>query len=362
MQDMGTGLRCLVNPAMAAGQVAPPAGDAVTAFHRNLPGYAPTPLRRIGSPAPELGAGQVWLKDESDRFGLPAFKMLGASWAVAQALRRRRDASALVAASAGNHGRAVARCAARSGLACRVHLPVGTPRAAAAAIGDEGAQVVYANGTYDDAVAAAEGDAGRTGAVLIADVARRADEPSAGWVIDGYATLFREIDDQLPAGVDVILVPTGVGALAAAAARWAAHNGGRCRVIAVEPVNAAGVLASLRAGRPVHVPTAGTDMAGLNCPAPSVVAWPSLRDGLLGAVAVTDYEVHEAMRELARHAMTIGACGAAPLAALRVLATGSPECNDLLRAARLPGATVVCLGTEGITDPDGYRSVLATTA
>jgi diaminopropionate ammonia-lyase len=100
-------------------------------------------------------------------------------------------------------------------------------------------------------------------------------------------------------------------------------------------------------------------MAGLNCPAPSVMAWHDLRHGLLGAVAVTDEEVHEAMRELAGYGLTIGACGAAPVAALRLLAARAQECGDLRRAAGLPGANVVCLGTEGITDPDGYRSVLA---
>ena len=312
--------------------------------------------------AGELGLGEVWLKDESDRLGLPAFKMLGASWTVAEALRHRPDSDApaeIVAASAGNHGRAVARCAAQRGVACRIYLPAAASRASASAIEQDGAELVFIEGRYDDAVAAAEDDAARTSALLIADVARTSDQLSAGWVVDGYATLFREIDGQLPAGVDVLLAPTGVGSLAAAAVRWAADNGGHCRVIAVEPTTAAGITASLRAGRRVHVPTSGTDMAGLDCPEPSLLAWPSLRDGLFGTVAVTDDEVHAAMRELARDGLAIGPCGAASLAALRLLAAGDDECGELRDAVRLAGSTVVCLATEGVTDPDRYRAVVS---
>jgi diaminopropionate ammonia-lyase len=352
---------------MSLDRVPAPGRDEVTAFHRTLPGYAPTPLRSLSWVADEVGIGEVWLKDESDRLGMPAFKMLGASWAVAEALRRRPDPNApaeIVAASAGNHGRAVARCSAQRGVPCRIYLPAAASRASAAAIEQDGAQLVFIEGQYDDAVAAAEDDAARTGALLIADVARTPDDLSAGWVVDGYATLFREIDQQLPSGADVLLAPTGVGSLAAAAVRWAAHNGGRCRVVAVEPTTAAGVTASLRAGRRVHVPTPGTDMAGLDCPEPSLLAWPSLHDGLFGTVLVTDDDVHAAMRGLARHGLAIGPCGAASLAALRLLAADGTadrnQCGELRDAVRLPGSTVVCLATEGVTDPDRYRAVVAT--
>jgi diaminopropionate ammonia-lyase len=347
---------------MSLDQVSSPGAVEVTAFHHNLPGYAPTPLRRLDPVAAELGLGAVRLKDESDRLGLPAFKMLGASWAVAEALRRQADPNVpavIVAASAGNHGRAVARCAAQRRIPCRIYLPSVASRESVAAIERDGAHIVSIDGQYDEAVAAAEADAARTGAHLIADVARTPYALSGEWVIDGYATLFREIDDQLPSGADVLLVPTGVGSLAAAAVRWAAHSGGRCRVIAVEPVTAAGVTASLRAGRRVRVPTPGTDMAGLDCAEPSLLAWPSLRDGLFGTVVMTDDEVHAAMRELASDGLAIGACGAAPLAALRLLAAGADECAELRDALRLDGSTVVCLATEGVTDPDRYRAVVS---
>src|SRR5688572_19574985 len=132
-----------LNPQYSPAVVPPPSGEAF-AFHRALPGYAPTPLRDLG--------GGVWLKDESDRFGLPAFKVLGVSWAVERALREDPEIETLVAASAGNHGRAVAHVAARRGLRARVFLPARSVAARREAIAGEGADVVVVDGTYEDAV------------------------------------------------------------------------------------------------------------------------------------------------------------------------------------------------------------------
>ena len=115
-------MRAVVNPAVDQTAVPPP-DDGAAPFHRALPGYAPTPVHRLDGLAAEIGVGAVQIKDESDRLGLPAFKILGASWAVERTLRERPDVRTLVAASAGNHGRAVAHAAAWRGLACRVFLP-----------------------------------------------------------------------------------------------------------------------------------------------------------------------------------------------------------------------------------------------
>ena len=310
-----------VNPVWDPAAVAPPSADAL-AFHRALPGYAPTPLR-------ELVSG-VLVKDESDRLGLPAFKVLGASWAGERALREQPDVHTLVAASAGNHGRAVAHVAARRGLAARIFLPSRARPARREAIAREGAEVVIVDGDYEEAVARAAAEGTRPGCFELADVG---DGGAAAWVVDGYATLFAELADQ--AAFDAILVPAGVGSLAAAAARFGAQEG--VEVWAVEPETAACVTASLAAGAPVAVPTPGTTMAGLDCAEVSVAAWPSLRDGLRGTVTVSDDEAAIAMTELAAVGMVIGECGAAPLAAL----PAAREASDF--------ATVVLIATEGLT-------------
>jgi diaminopropionate ammonia-lyase len=135
-----------------------PVPDAA-AFHAGLDGYAPTPLREL-SPT-------VALKDESQRLGLPAFKVLGASWAIERALREHPDVRMLVTASTGNHGRAVAHVAAQRGLACRVFLPSRSVAARREAIAGEGAEIVVIEGVYEDAVAAARSEAQREGTIEI---------------------------------------------------------------------------------------------------------------------------------------------------------------------------------------------------
>jgi diaminopropionate ammonia-lyase len=343
-------VRALVNPHADATAVPAPSREAQP-FHAGLPGYAPTPLRDLPALAAKLGLGAVALKDESDRLGLPAFKVLGASWAVERALRERPGIHTVVAASAGNHGRAVARVAAERGLRCRIFLPGRAAPARRAAIEAEGADVYVVEGSYEHALALAAAEATEPGVVEIADAG--ANGPPR-WVIDGYATLFAEVAAQ--GAFDVLLVPVGVGSLAAAAARFAAVHG--AHVVGVEPVTAACLTASLRAGAPSAVPTPGTTMAGLDCAEVSPGAWPELRAGIAGTVTVSDPEVHAAMRELAAAGLEIGDCGAAPLAALRALAT-EPACAALREAAGLGAATrVLLLGTEGATDPPAYRAVV----
>ena len=343
-------MRTLVNLAVRPGAVPAPRAEAA-GFHAGLPGYAPTPVHDLPGVAAELALGAVALKDESHRLGLPAFKVLGASWAVERALRERPEVHTLVAASAGNHGRAVAHVAAERGLRCRILLPDRAAPARRAAIEAEGADVVVVDGPYERALARAAAEGAQPGVAEITDAG--ATGPAA-WVVDGYATLFAEAAAQ--GSFDVLLVPVGVGSLAAAAARFAAHAG--VRVIGVEPITAACLTASLAAGAPTAVPTPGTTMAGLDCAEVSPAAWPVLRDGIAGTVTVGDPEVHAGMRELAAAGLAIGDCGAAPLAALRVLAT-DPAAEALRAAVGLgPRSRVLLLATEGPTDPDGYERAL----
>jgi diaminopropionate ammonia-lyase len=341
--------RSLVNAAAGSQSVAAPVRDAA-AFHRSLAGYRPTPVLGLADLATELGLGAVALKDESDRLGLPAFKVLGASWAVERALRDDPGVHTLVAASAGNHGRAVAHVAALRGLRCRIFLPARSAAARREAIAAEGAEVVVVDGTYEEAVAQAAAEGRRDGALEIADVGTSGP---ARWVIDGYATLFDETAAE--GSFDLILVPAGVGSLAAAAARIGAEAG--AKVVAVEPATAACVTASLAAGEPTAVPTPGTTMAGLDCAEVSEAAWPTLRAGIHGTITVTDAETHAAMRELAAAGLAIGDCGAAPVAALRALATEA-ACGPLRDAVGLgPGSRVLLVATEGPTDPDSYTAI-----
>jgi diaminopropionate ammonia-lyase len=335
--------RCVVNHALAPGEVPAPVHVAA-ALHERHPLYAPTPLRSLPGVASELGVGAVLVKDETSRLGLPAFKALGASWAIECALRRDPDVETVVAASAGNHGRAVARFARERGRHAVILLPARSNAVRRAAIEGEGATVVVVDGDYEDAVRDAEARGREPRAVVIADVG---STPSASDVIDGYATLFAEIERQLPSAADVLVVPVGVGSLAAAAARAAAAWG--TRVVGVEPESAACLGASLAAGRPTAVPTPGTVMAGMDCAEVSPAAWPALRSGVAGTLTVADAEIPPARGRLAAHGLTAGECSAAGLAALKTLTTDDAA-RELRDHVGLTGAgSVVLLATEGDT-------------
>jgi diaminopropionate ammonia-lyase len=320
-------------------------------FHRSLPGYAPTPLVEAPELARDWRVGSVRLKFEEERFGLPAFKFLGVSWAARRLLGEPpHDGDLeLVAATDGNHGRAVARVARMSGLRATILVPAGTARARIAAIADEGATVEVIDGSYDDAVRRSAAIAGPSRLVL-SDTSWPGYEEVPGWVIEGYATIFHEIDEQAEdAPVELAVVPIGVGALAAAAVR---HLAGRARLAGVEPTAAACLLESARAGRITEVPGPhGSIMAGLNAGLPSLVAWPLVSRGFDLFCAAEDELAVEGMRRLAGLGLAAGECsGGAVGASGRLLA--DPPAREALDAG--PDTSVLVLLTEGVTDPEAY--------
>jgi diaminopropionate ammonia-lyase len=317
--------------------------------------------------AAELGVGRVFVKDESARMGLAAFKVLGASWAVHQVLSRRDAAGpvTLMAATDGNHGRALAWMARLLGQRAHVFVPSGVHPTALAAIAAEGAQVTEITGTYDDAVRIAAKAAREPDAELVQDAGWPGYEEVPGWIVDGYSTLFAEVDEQLAAAgatetagaasPALVAIPAGVGSLAQAAITHYRSRpvSGLTSLLTVEPGSAAGVLASLVRGELGSVATGETIMSGLNCGTPSRLAWPYLRDGLDAAVAVANSEAAVAARDLAGYGIPAGPCGGASLAGVRAVLTG--EGAQERRAAQQrraglaldSGGTVVLLSTEG---------------
>lgn len=353
----------------------PDQDDAALNFHRSLTGYAPTALIALPELAAELDVAAVFAKDESTRLGLPAFKALGASWAVHRALEATQadPGAEVVTATDGNHGRAVARFAREAGHPARIFVPAGGIHpSAVAAIRGEGAEVVELETDYDQTVTAAADYAAEHGAVLVQDTAWDGYEEVPGWIVDGYSTLFREIDAQLrDAGhhsPDLICVPTGVGSLLQAAlahyrrAGTMPDDGGaagdRSRaervgdthdtaVVSVESEAAACMGPSLTAGHPATVETGKTIMSGLNCGTPSSLAWPLVRDGLDAAVSVSDDAAVDAAHPLADLGVAAGPCGAASLAGVREALNGSDKDARRRHLGVDAGSVIVLTITEG---------------
>jgi diaminopropionate ammonia-lyase len=310
----------------------PPAPTTVRDFHARLPGYAPTPLTELPVLATELKVGRLFVKDESSRLGLPAFKALGASWAVHQVLKDQIGQVTLTTATDGNHGRAVARMARLFGHKAHTFVPHHVPQHAVEAIKAEQAEVTIVNGNYDDAVSLAA----KADGVLVQDMGWPGYEEIPAWIVEGYGTLCAEIDEQLHDDPDLVVIPVGVGSFAQAVITHHRSRDSRTRLLAVEPDTAACVLESLRAGERKTIPTGDTIMAGLNCGTPSATAWPFLHHGLDAAVAISDADCTRAINDLNAHNVHSGPCGAAALAGLRAIR------NDLGTLG-----TVVLISTEG---------------
>jgi diaminopropionate ammonia-lyase len=375
----------MVNPNAIEALADPPPDREPLRFHRRLPGYEETPLVDTPLLAEALGVGKVFVKDESGRLGLPAFKVLGASWAVYRALQVRLGEALgdwgkiedlaerldplrpldLVAATDGNHGRALARVAQLMGLGARIFVPADMVAARREAIAGEGAEVIVVEGTYDDAVERSAEQAGERG-LVVSDMSWPGYEQIPAWVIEGYSTMLWEIDDELErrdeAGPDLVVVQVGVGAFAAAVTR---HFRGRGlsrppKLLGVEPASAACVLASVEAGHIVSVPGPHDSiMSGLNCGKPSLAAWPIVSRGIDVFVAVDDEPAREAMRLTAAAGIESGETGAAGLGGVMELLRD--ERGDAARRSLGvdENTRLLLFNCEGATDPEAYRHVLA---
>jgi diaminopropionate ammonia-lyase len=353
----------------------PMTGDPLAA-HRKLPGYTPTPLVDLPSIAGEYGLERFWLKDESHRLGLPAFKILGASWAVINLVLDRLgtpdaewqsidDLRALAAplrpmrlacATDGNHGRAVARMARWLGFEATILVPADMSPERIDAIRSEGAEVRIVNGSYDDAVAFSA-DLADERCLVISDTAWPGYESVPRWVIEGYSTILREIEIDLATlgepGPELVLVQIGVGALAAAVVRHFRRPelDPQPVIIGVEPTHAACALASIEAGEIVQIPGPHDSiMSGLNCGVPSPLAWPLVSGGIDVFVAVDDDRVRQAVRDLASAGIAAGECGAAGLAGLSLLRE-----RDAIPAST---RRALVISSEGVTDRAAWERIV----
>jgi len=350
----------------------------VEAFYSTRETLAATPLRVLPGLAASLGIGALLVKDESQRFGLEAFKSTGATFAMHK-LDRAELQRGVVCATAGNHGRAVARAARDARVPCTVYVPAAGAQASPAelavrvarvnAMRRDGAEIVEATGSYEEAVAQAEARAASSGAVLLSDTASNENDPIARSIMLGYTHVFAEAARQWPAAPDVVIVQGGVGGLVAAAASWFAFHFGsrRPRLLACEPETHDCLLASAQAGHAVDlddlvrsspsdrhntIAPLPTIMAGLRCSRPSAAAWPAVRDGIDGFVAIPDAVVHDAIARLAHPgagdppitAGPSGACGVAALLAL-MAAAGRSTAAELGRLDR--STSVLAIVTEG---------------
>ncbi|KAI1620725.1 tryptophan synthase beta subunit-like PLP-dependent enzyme [Exophiala viscosa] len=332
-------------------------------FHKRLPGYRPSPLVPLPAVAKELGVKNVFVKDESNRLGLPAFKILGASWGTFRAIAEqtglsldssletiaeaaRKANTTLFAATEGNHGRAVARMGKLLGVPTRILMSRFADEETVKKIEGEGAHVVVIAGDYDAAVAKASEEANNaSGGLLIQDNAFEGYEQIPAWIVEGYSTLLVEAEQQLAAQglkATAMVTPIGVGSLGHAVVAHCKSDGREVAVVTVEPETAACLHQNLKAGKWTTIETSATIMNGMNCGTVSPISWSVFQNGVDASVTVSDLECHHAVQYLHANGVNAGPCGGASLAALRKVLTPDDTSLDLG-----VDAVLVLLSTEG---------------
>ena len=343
----------------------------VVHFHNTI-GNEETPLIKLPGLAKQLGIGNLLLKDESQRFGLKAFKALGASYAMYKQIEINPQIKIFCTATDGNHGRAVAWVARKLKRKAIIYMPSWTVPERVKAIEQEGAEVHVIDKSYDIAVEIASArvkqrnDAGNNYWSLIQDTAWDGFEEIPLDIMKGYWTEMYEITQQMGEEViDVLFLQSGVGSWPASilgyvATQW--KNPPIC--ISVEPHSANCLFESIKAGKRVVVENNETTiMAGLNCASVSTLAWNILKNGLSGSMSISDELSEEAMRILAYPisgdpTIISGESGASGLGGLIGLST-STKYKDFKEKFNLnKSSTVLVINTEGNTDPINYKKVM----
>ena len=329
------------------------------AFFSAHPKLRATPLTPTPSLQRTLGLASLHVKDESGRFGLNAFKLLGARFAIETLVAEGAVArgAVLACASEGNHGRAVARAARDAGCQARVYMAHDAAQARVDAIASEGAAVVRVDGSYDDAVRVVQADAAAHGWTIVSDTAWPGYERIPRLIMLGYARLLDEV--TAATDPDLVLVQGGVGGLLCGVASWCARHRPHIKVVCVEPASAACLQASARAGHPVVVSgPLTTAMAGLRNREVSPLAFESVRATVDAFVAIEDEWTERAMRALHEVGIGAGASGAAALGGLLAVCE-NPSMASVRDALGLgPAARVVAMVSEGVTDPAHWHSVV----
>ena len=363
-------------------------------FHKSFPQYSVTPLQKLSALASYLGVKGIYCKDESYRFGLNAFKVLGGSYAMGRYIAKElgRDISQLpynvlssdklreefgqatfFTATDGNHGRGVAWAAKRLGQKAVVRMPKGTTKTRFDNIAKEGAEVTIEEVNYDDCVRMAAAEAAKTEhGIIVQDTAWAGYEEIPSWIMQGYGTLVLEADKQLKKnGVDRpthVFEQAGVGSLAGAVVGYFAHKYKEnppvmvvCEASAADCLYRSAVQAD---GNLVNVTgDLQTIMAGLACGEGNTIGWDILKNHVTVFASCPDWMSAKATRIYANplendpHIIS-GESGSVPLG-LAYTALHDEDAKDLKEALKLDeNSNILVISTEGDTDPVRYREIV----
>ncbi len=361
----------------------------VQEFHKSFPIYQQTPLVSMKNTAKEFGLGDIFIKDESFRFGLNAFKVLGGSFAIGNFMAKKvgkniaeftyndliseetREAlgkMTFVTATDGNHGRGVAWTARTLRQKAVVYMPKGSAKERLENILSEGAEASITNMNYDDAVRFAYKQAEEKGWIMVQDTAWEGYEDIPLWIMQGYGTMAYEAYTQLSEKPTHIFLQAGVGSMAGAVtAFFASIYKEDCPMITIVEPNKADCIyrtAEAQDGK-LHcvIGEMDTIMAGLACGEPCSIGWEILREYADNFISCPDYVAAQGMRILGNPVkgdtqIVSGESGAATFGIVAEIMR-NPNLREWREKLKLDrNAKVLCFSTEGDTDKEGYQSIV----
>lgn len=358
-------------------------------FHASFPVYKETPLAELKETAKDMGLADIYVKDESYRFGLNAFKVLGGSYAIGNYLAKRLGKNisempyeklvsedvkkelgeiTFVTATDGNHGRGVAWTARQLQQKAVVYMPKGSAAERLNNILAEGADASITELNYDEAVRLANSQAEEKGWVMVQDTAWDGYEDIPTWIMQGYGTMAYEAYTQLPEKPTHIFLQAGVGSMAGAVAGFfsAVYGEDRPIITVVEPNKADCVFRTAEAADgKLHFVTGDMDtiMAGLACGEPCSIGWNVLRDYADNFISCPDYAAAQGMRILGNPAdgdnkVVSGESGAAAFGCVAEIMR-NPELAELKAKLKLDeNSRVLFFSTEGDTDKENYKAIV----
>ena len=309
------------------------------------PKYKPTPLLKRS-----VQNNSIWIKDETDRMGLGAFKALGGVYAVGSIIAKKQDLPiktdsffldqfksyarnmTFVCASAGNHGLAVAAGAQIFGARARIHLSDTVPEDFAQRLKQKNAEVVRSGANYEESIEAAIKDAKDTGAVHLADGSWPGYIEPPRLVMEGYTIMAKELREefeQLNDWPTHVYLQAGVGGFAAAIA-FEIRKSWRIQpeILIVEPDAAPCLKESIEHSKIMTVEGPVSDMGRLDCKTPSLLAFDILSDAANDFCLITEEQAKDAVRLAGEMGLATSPSGAAGLAAL--LANSDKDASSLV--------------------------------
>jgi len=362
----------------------------VNQFHKSFPMYQETPLHPMKHLAERLGVGEIYIKDESYRFGLNAFKVLGGSYAIgsyiaeqlgkdieelsfeqmiSKEVKEKLGEVTFISATDGNHGRGVAWTANQLKQKAVIYMPKGSAKERLRNICAEGADASITEWNYDDTVRLANQHAKKNGWVLVQDTSWKGYEKIPTHIMQGYTTLayeaVKQLGDKIPTHV---FLQAGVGSFASAVTGFLAEVYGEKKpvITIVEPNAAACIFQTIKAADGnIHAVTGemNTIMAGLACGEPVTIGLEILRNYADFFVSCPDYAAADGMRVLA-----------APLKGDEAIVSGESGASafgfayEMLTDLRLKGikeqlgidenSVLFFISTEGDTDQENYKNIV----